>query len=339
VRQHELTRRILQLRGVPTLRTLAPSELLQLASSMRLRTFHRGDVILSENEPPRAFFLVTEGTVTMRRHGNRIGTVRAPGAVGFMSFIARNAGSTAAVAESYVEALEVAAESMDEVFDDHFSVLLSTLRLVSERLMQEMRDQPPPPYSPPEMAFDHLVGDGELGIVERIFLLRRMRAFREANVNSLATVARKMTELRVPAGETLWRPGDRADFSLFVVKGMLRLTWRDDHEPQRVGPGYALGGAEALSGLPRWNELVSEEPVVALRASRENMIDLFEDDRELAVSFLSMLGTMLVTRWDERAEAGLISVGTDAPTGPPPGVVASPPVGPPSRPGPPPPGT
>lgn len=321
MRQLELTQRILHLRGVPTLRQLPASDLVQLASSMKSRRFQRGDILLREDEPPRSFFLVLSGKVTMRRRGKRIGTIKAPGAVGFMNMIARNAGGTSAVAETYVETYEVFTEAMDDIFEDHFDVLLGTVRTIAERLMQENQKQTPAPFTPPDVPFDHLVGEREIGIVERIFLLRRMRAFSHANMNSLATIARKMTEVRHPAGVSLWHPGERADFSLFVVKGMLTLRWGEGKLVQDVGPGYALGGAESLTGIPRWNELRTEEPVVMLRGSRDAMIDLFEDDRELAQRFLSMLAMMVVMRWDRKAEEGIASVGTGTPDSePPPGV-------------------
>jgi CRP-like cAMP-binding protein len=323
VRQLELTERILRLRGVPTLRTLPANELAQLARSLRTVTFRKGDVLLREDEPPRSFFLLMTGTVTLRRHGKRIGTVRGPGGVGFMSFLARNAGGTSAVAESFVEALEVYADAMEEIFEDHFSVLLGTVRWVAERLIAENKVTQPPPYVPPTVSFDQMIGDQELGIVERIFLLRRMRAFTEANVNSIATLARKMVELRIPAGQVLWRAGDLAESSYFVVKGMMSLRWDDGKYVQQIGPGYVVGGAESLVGLPRWNELVTDEPVVVLRGTREGLIDLFEDDHELALRFLSMLSTLLMTMWDRKAEEGITSVGGTQ-SEPPPPVAVSP---------------
>jgi CRP-like cAMP-binding protein len=323
VRQLELTERILRLRGVPTMRTLPANELAQLAASLRTVTFKKGEVLLREDEPPRAFYLLTTGTVTLRRKGKRIGTVRGPGGVGFVAFLARNAGGTSAVAESFVEALEVQADAMNEVFEDHFLVLLGHVRWIAERLIAENKVTQPGPYVPPVVSFDKMIGEGQLGIVERIFLLRRMRAFTEANVNSLATLARKLVEMRLPAGQVIWREGDLAEHSYFIVKGMLSLRWGDGKFVQRIGPGYVVGGAESLVGLPRWNELVTDDPVIALRGTREGMIDLFEDDHELALKFMSMLATLLVTAWDRKAEEGITSVGS-ADSEPPPPVAVSP---------------
>jgi len=324
VRQLELTERILRLRGVPTLRSLASNELAQLAASMRTVTFRKGEVLLREDEPPRSFFLLLTGTVTLRRHGKRIGTVRGPGGVGFMSVLARHAGGTSAVAETFVEALEVEADAMDEIFEDHFPVLLGTVRWVAERLIAENKVTEPPKYVPPVVSFDGMIGARQLGIVERIFLLRRMRAFAEANVNSIATLARKMVELRPAAGDVLWNEGELAEHSYFFVKGMASLRWGEGKYVQSVGPGYVVGGAESLVGLPRWNQLVVEEPAIVLRGTREGLIDLFEDDNELAVRFLSMLSTLLVTIWDRKAEEGIVSVGSSGSEPPPPPVAVSP---------------
>ncbi len=309
MRRLELTERILRLRSVPTLSGLPGRELAQLAASLRPVSFRRGETVLREDEPPRSFYLIGAGTVTLRRKGKQIGTVTAPGGVGFMSFIARNAGGTSAIAESFVEALEVQAYAMSEIFEDHFPVLLNTIRGVAQRLIEENKVTPPPPYVPPTHRFDAAIGDQPLGIVERIYLLRRMGAFSDANVNSLATLARKMVELRRPAGEVLWRQGERADHWYVVVKGMLDVTWNDGKFVRKVGPGYVMGGAESLSSLPRWNDLVAAEPVLVLRGTRDGLIDLFEDDHELGLNFMSMLATMLVTMWDRKAEEGISSIG------------------------------
>ncbi len=307
MRKHDLTERILRLRGVPVFRAMKASELAQVAATIRSATFEKGDVLLREDEPPKAFHLLLSGGVTMRRRGNTIRSISAPGGVGFLSLLARTGGGTEAVAESRTETFEVSADAMYEMFEDHFAVLLGTLRWVTERLIQENMVQEPPPYNPPPEGFDQLIGDRELGLVERIFLLRRTVGFKHANVNSTARLVRAMKEVRLPAGETIWRPGDPATSTLFLVKGKMNLSWRnaEDQRPmvQVVGPGYSVGGAEAIASRPRWNELVTAEPAVFLQGSREGLIDMLEDDLEVALQFLSMLAGFLLAAWDRRAEA------------------------------------
>lgn len=310
MRQHDLTERILRLRAVPVFRSMKASELAPIAAAMRSATFEKGDVLLREDEPPKAFHLLLRGSVTMRRHGNKIRTVAAPGGVGFLSLLARTGGGTEAFAESHTETFEVRADSIYEMFEDHFPLLLGTLRWVTDRVILENLDQEPPPFVPPTEGFDQLIGERELGIVERIFLLRRTIGFKHANVNSTAQLVRTMKEVRLPVGETIWRPGEPATSALFLVKGQMNLSWRStrDQRPivQVVGPGYIVGGAEAIVNRPRWNELVTTEPAVFLQGSREALIDMLEDDLEVALQFLSMLAMLLLAAWDRKAEADAI---------------------------------
>jgi CRP-like cAMP-binding protein len=305
VRQLDLTERLLRLRGVPTFRNLTTTDLAPLAATVRSARFEKGEVLLHEDDAPRSFYLLVTGAVTMRRHGLKLRTITAPGGVGFLSMLARSAGGTEAVAEATTEAFEVPGDALDDLYEDHFSVLLATLRWVTERLVAENIEAEPPPYKPPEDGFDRLIGDAELGVVERIFLLRRTIAFKNANVNSIARLVRRMREIRARPSDVIWRPGDRADANVFIVKGRMQTSWKTSKgEPrvQELGPGYVVGGGEAMAGKPRWNELVALEPVVLLEGTREALVDMFEDDLEVAKTFLSLLASFLLVTWDRKAE-------------------------------------
>ncbi len=309
--QHELTERLLRLRGVPVFPMLTAAELAPLAAAMRSATFERGEKLLREDEPPRSFYLLISGSVTMRRRGRTIRTIAAPGGVGFLSLLARTSGGTEAVAESRTEAFEVRADAMAELFDDHFPVLLAAMRWITEQLIDENLVTDPPPYNPPADDYHERIGDRELGIVERIFLVRRTIGFKNANVNSVVRLARTMNEARLSAGETIWRPGDRSGGTVFIVKGKMDLSWEHPATRKRVtqvvGPGYIVGGGESLTMRPRWNELVTTEPAVVLHGSREGLIDVLEDDLEIALQFLSMMAGFLLMTWDRKAEAAALA--------------------------------
>jgi CRP-like cAMP-binding protein len=307
MRQQDLTERLLRLRGVPVFRGMTAPELAPLAATMRSATFEKGDILLREDEPPRAFHMLVTGAVTMRRRGRKIRTITAPGGVGFLSLLARTSGGTEAIADAHTESFELRADAIDEMFEDHFPVVLGTIRWITERLIAENLVQPPPPYVPNKEGWEHLIGDRELGMVERIFLLRRTVAFKNANVNSMARLARDMTEERHPEGKLIWQRGDPADASIFVVKGRLELEWNEPvsgaKQTQTVGPGFVVGGAESLAHTQRWNDLRTIDPVIFLRGSREALIDMFEDDLEVALKFMSTIASFLLLQWDRKAEA------------------------------------
>lgn len=302
VRQLDLTERLLRLRGVPVFQAMSTQALASLAASIRSHTFDKGAVLLREDEPPRAFHMLLAGSVTMRRHGNTIRTITAPGGVGFLSLLARTAGGTEAVAETRVETFELDADALDEMFEDHFQVLFGTMRWIADRLLLENLAAPPRPYEPPPDDYEGLHDEGEIGIVERIFLIRRTLAFKRANVNSVARLAREMKEVRVGVGEKLWSIGDPSVGSYFVVRGKGDLRWDKGRRTQHVGPTYIVGGIEAIAGKPRWNDFVATEPIIALVGNREGLIDMFEDDLDVALQFMSMMASFLLVFWDRRAE-------------------------------------
>ncbi|MCA9590656.1 MAG: cyclic nucleotide-binding domain-containing protein [Myxococcales bacterium] len=310
--QLEITERVIRLRSVPVFRTMPGADLAQLAATVRSKTWSAGEVLLSEDAPPSSFVLIGAGRVRLTRKGKLIGTVRAPGGVGFLSFLAQGAGGTQCVAETFVDGYEIPGDAIDEIFEDHFGVLFGTLKWVASRLLPEMRAATPPPFEPPKLAMEHLIGDRSLGVVERIFLVRRMRAFSRANVNTLAALVKRMDEVRVDAGTVLWTPGERADGAMFIVKGRATSTWNDGASVQKVGGGYVVGGLEAMLNLPRWTTLRADEPCIMLRGSPEVIIDMLEDDHELARTFLAGLSTSLVEAWDKKADDGVVAVGSAA---------------------------
>ena len=306
MRQLDLTERLLRLRGVPMFRSMTTTELAPLAASLRSRKFQKGDVLLREDQPPRSFYMLLTGSVTMYRHGRAFRTIEAPGGVGFLSLLARNAGGTEAVADSAVETFELRGEALEDLFEDQFSVVLATMKFLAEALVKENVDRTPPPYAPPDENFDLLIGERELGLVERIYLLRRTVGFRHTNVNSTARLARRLKEVRVAADTTVWQPGDVAHGSLFLVKGRMHLSWKNSRGTpirQDVGPGYIVGGGESITGMSRWNTLIANEDAVYLLGNQEAMIDMFEDDTEVALQFMSMMATFLLESWDRKAEA------------------------------------
>jgi hypothetical protein len=313
VLQHELTARLLRLRAVPVFQTMTPADLTRVAEALKTRTFRKGQHLLREDEPPTSMFMLDLGTVTMRRKGHCVGVVKAPGAVGFLSLLARNAGGMDVVADTYVEGFELTVDVFDDIFEDHFQVLFGMIRWVAQRLLSETRDRPAPPLTLPEFPFEHFISDQELGIVERIFLMRSTIVFKGANVNSVARLAAAMKEVRIDESRTLWEPGDLSTGPYFIVKGKGRLIWNDGAAEQKVGTGYVVGGAESIVGVPRWNRFVMDGPGVLLKGSREGLVDMFEDDHGVAIHFLSVLASALMMSWDRNAAAGVLSVGSARP--------------------------
>lgn len=296
--RHELTERLLRLRAVPLFASAASADLAPLAATMRAASFDKGEVLLRGDAVPTSFHVLLSGVVTLRRGGERVQSVSAPAGVGFLAVLAQATDGTEVVAESLTQTFEIRADALAEMFEDHFPLMLGTMRWLAERVLEESAVGAPPPYVPPLDDSDLRIGEDELGIVERMFLVRRTIGFRRANMNSLVRLARRMKERRFGAGETVWHPGDPATSMLFLVKGKMELSWSHPESghlmKQIVGPGYVVGGAETAAHRPRWNHLVATEPAVLLSSEYEAIVDMLEDDHEVALRFLSTYAGFLL---------------------------------------------
>jgi CRP-like cAMP-binding protein len=144
-----------------------------------------------------------------------------------------------------------------------------------------------------------------LDFVERILLLRQ-GAFARSSVNALSELSRGLTELRFEAGTTLWTEGEPSGTILLGVHGIVKcLSARRDFA-FRSGSGQALGALEALGEGPHWYDAVAETPFVALSGQVDGLLDVFEDNFEMALDFL---GT--ISRWRMRLLDRLTEQGED----------------------------
>ncbi len=303
-----LTERVIVLRSSPALRDLDPSELTALARTMTAQSFSKGQVMLHESEPSESFFLIREGRVSIERGGRPYAKITGPGAAGIIPFFAKSQTGTRIVAETHVDAFAIDAEAMVEVYEDHFTAALTTLRFLSLRLVEELSAPLPPAFQVSGGPFSGgSLGDGlkegeKLDLVRRVLLMRGMRAFNRANINAVTALVARQEEHHYAAGDVIWTEGDPSDVTLFLVRGAVRQTWGDGLS-RDYRPLAALGGADALAQIPRWNTMTALEPSLALRWHREQLFDVLEDNPDMTIAFIAMFATSLLGFWDARAVA------------------------------------
>lgn len=293
----DLTDRILYLRSIPVTATLPPVVLRAIAAELRVRDFARGDALMREGEPIVAMHLLTEGSLSLSKGGQTIGSLAPPQSLGFLGILAGGDGTYDAVAAEPTRSLELASDALLELMEDYFLLLSSTVRYLAERMYQEMRDLPAEALGFPFPDVPDL-GDREIDLVERIVFLRRITTLRKTNINALAVMAQQVTPVRYAEGTVAWRPGDPSGQALFLVSGTVKCT-TEDGRVFRYGPETVVGGIESLAQAPRWYEVETETPVVAFVGSGDALLDLFEDNFSMAMDFVRTLAdglTKLVAR-------------------------------------------
>jgi CRP-like cAMP-binding protein len=291
--------RILLLRRLETLGGLSTRELATLAEAARERSFAKGERILREGEPVPSVSIVIEGMVHARRRGRALPPCGPGTGFGGLSLLARDPEGLDAVAFADTLTLELEADDLWEILEDHFAILHHLLQRISGQVIDLLApkhlDDIVPPDTPPPAPMN-------LDLVERILFLKQFGVFRRASVNALAELSRGLTEIAFPAGTVLWRAGEPPGGLLLLLSGRVRGSRGDCASCFTLGPGSPLGGLEAVAERPRWFDAVAETNVTALHGSAEGLFDVFEDNPTMGLDYLAVMAQSLATALDKRME-------------------------------------
>lgn len=288
----DVTERAIYLRSIPVAAELPPKVLHAVAHSLTERELKVGDKVLEVGKPVRALELLTVGELSLERDGKQLGIMAPPQSVGFLNILARNDATYDAVVTTPSHALELSADRFYELLEDHYPLLIATLRYAAQRMLAEMQELPQEALGLKATELPLTIPDREMDLVERVFFLRCMSAFSKTNLSALAVLAELMDEVRVPKGHTLFELDQRSEFTLFMLSGWVTCETADGRRFE-YGPGTAVGGVESLANQRRWYSVRSKTPVIALSGRADDLLALMEDNFGLGGDFIRMLATGL----------------------------------------------
>ncbi len=291
--------RMLHLKRIPLLAALPNAEVAVLAEAASERLFPKGSVVFREGEPVGAVHFVVQGGLGASRHGVRLGRVEAGSEVGGLALFARDPLGAQVVAEEETLTLELDADGVGEVLEDRFPILHHLVRELSRRaidLLERLGLSPTVGF--PECRLAGSLGS-DIDLVDRLFFLRQLAVFRRSSITALAELARETAQVRFEAGTTLWRAGEPSPGMFVIASGLVRACVPNGAR-FRAGPGFPLGALEALGEAPRWYDAATETTVVALQGHVGALVDVFEDDFEIATGYLALIAqsTLRMLRWD-----------------------------------------
>jgi len=296
--------RLFHMKKAPMLGTLPPYLLSLLADASRPRVFRKGQLLLREGERPGAAYFLIEGRLHLERGGKVVGHGEPGTSLGGIGLIARAPAPVTATADSDALTLELDADSVLDLLEDNFGIVRHFLRETTGRIIDGW--QRLPPGTPPAFARPFntgATGHRDLDFVERIFYLRQVVPFERASINALAELARGLSEVHFAPGERLWSEGEAARHVVLVVAGRASCSSRGGFQ-LLAGPGASLGALESVAGRPRWYDALVESPLTGLSSEIEVLFDIFEDNLDMALGFLTAMSQWLLAITTQLAEAG-----------------------------------
>lgn len=285
--------RVLYLRTLPLFGTLPPDELALLATYTTERQFEPGDLLATLDGRIESIHLLVDGSVSTSRAGAPIGVCGPRDTIGVLGLLARVDEGIEVVATTATRTLEIGAEALLDLFEDHFSILEHVLRGVAELVLEQSK-QRLLASAPVSVEAPSQSPARPLDFVERIFFLRRALPPGFTSVAALAGIARSATEIRLEPGDLLWKQGDPAGAIVIPVRGVIACVVDGGAHHFRFGLGELVASSEVLAGAPHWYEARAESPLLALRVAMEDLIDVFDDHFELAMEMLALMARALL---------------------------------------------
>jgi CRP-like cAMP-binding protein len=290
--------RMLTLRSLPAFKGLAEADLASVAAQAQERSVASGTVLLREGDRMSRTVVVVEGRVRIERDGAVVARSERRVGVGILGMVADVRAASTVVADTASRLLVLERDRVLDLMEDDFAVLAHVLRFIAEEIISTYQ-RLDVDYQAPEKFWAipaHLQVEGrDLDLVERILAIRQVPAFGRSSLDSVARYARLLEEVHLPEGAVLWREGEPCRTYLHVVQGELRGVRDKGRGVLRYGPPSMPGLFGVLSGRERrWYTAIAKTPIVALQVDRELILDLLEDDYEMAAFCLKLSARRLI---------------------------------------------
>jgi CRP-like cAMP-binding protein len=267
-----------------------PAQVGQLVALVRDAVFLKGSVLFRSGEPADRVFILTEGRVVLTMPGASSWRFASGAGLGILDAVLSRPYARTATAETDVRALEVATEDYFDFLQDNIELGETLVTTFATALHKAVLALPEPELLLRSMG-PSLLAEGERGLsmVERLLLIRRMRPFQRASVQAQVSLAQHAREVRVAAGEVLFREGDDSTVLWMIARGTVELQRRNPPIKVSRAPGDLVEHyAELCTGTRAFTAIASSDAVL-LQLDREDLLDRMEEHFDLVKSLLAFL--------------------------------------------------
>ncbi len=299
--------RALFLKAQAYLEGVSPSVLAALASYTEERFYKAGEMLRDEGTSIDRIAFLGQGTVEVFGMNGLAGASRqieAPGAIGLAHHFTRDRSAPAVRAASDALCLEIRTDDLDQILEDHFSLLMQMARSSCQHAVLTIQELGV--ARPPIVGFAETLRDRtpiQLDLVARLARLKQVPFWSDANLGILAELVRQEPPRFVGEGEMVWREGDPINQMVVVLDGRFRSRGR--YGEVEAPSGATLGGWELFIDGSRFESWIADVPSRIIPIRRDLFIDLLEDHFEFSQAFLARVSDYIVEGWRCMEEQGV----------------------------------
>ncbi|MCZ7683598.1 MAG: cyclic nucleotide-binding domain-containing protein [Sandaracinaceae bacterium] len=285
--------RLIALRSFPGWADLPASELAAISAAARPRLCAAGERLVDARSVVSSVLLVVDGELVVTREGRALGRIGPRDWLGAVLAFAPDALGIECDAAVASLVLELDVDDLEDIFEDRVGVLARAVAVLSREAIALRRAFPEDGGFVETDPSREDVPARPLDVVERVFYLRQSRALPRARIDATTALAEAARELRVEAGEPLFRIGDPSGAMIAVIGG--RVDARSaDGQRFTFGAGDMIGGLDTFAGVPRWYEAEAATALTALVLDRDEILDVWEDHPDLGIAMLRAVSTSLL---------------------------------------------
>ncbi|MFT6158137.1 MAG: hypothetical protein ACJAZO_003764 [Myxococcota bacterium] len=259
---------------------LAPSDfrdnVRRLAEASRERTVRDGEVLLAGDESQRVVWITIDAIIQRTRNGQLFPPFTPPSPVGLIEALAGGAPGTELKVLEGGLVLEVSMDIFLDVLMSGRRGLLNLMSRLGSGVVATVGLLPQPPVASVD------IGEEEtLSLLDRLILMSADGLLGRVALDTIAPLARLMTERRYKAGETLWTVGDVTQSGMVVARGRVTCTQPDGRSAEAL-PSTTIGFLDQLVLGKMAFTAVAKTDVVTLTLPLQTMVEAMETHEDLA---------------------------------------------------------
>lgn len=267
----------------------------ELLGSMRDVEFRKRQTVFERGRNPDWFYIIRSGVVELRQDDLPPWKFTAGGTFGIIDMLISRPYQRDAVALEATSCLAMRSADYFEMLEDHSAFAREVVAFQALRLQQRHLELPQPEKRFGRPSDWRLLRPNakELGLVERLLVLRKVPAFSASTIQPLVSLARRASSISFAPGDVIFREGQEAESFWVIAAGRVAIS-RDGETIVERGPGELIESFAAFGNHRRQYTSTAVTAVVMVAVDKEVLFDRMEEHFELTRSVMAYIAA----KWD-----------------------------------------
>lgn len=272
------------------------SVIIELLGSMREVEFRKKQTVFERGRHPDWFYILRSGAIELVHEDQAPWKFTAGATIGIIDALIDRPYQRTAVALSDSACLAMRSADYFEMLEDHAAFAREVVAFQALRLQQRHLELPEPQrrFRRPSREWRLLrPGAKELGLVERLLVLRKVPAFSTSTIQPLVSLAKRAKSIHFSSGDVIFKEGDESETFWVIAAGRVKIS-RGGSKVVERGPGELIESFAAFGAARRQYTATAVVPVTMLAIDKDVLFDRMEEHFELTRSVMAYIAS----KWD-----------------------------------------